>query len=151
MVESVTSDRSALKAGGYQAPVGGKQVRDKAPSAPAVEARIQTTRAPVTNAPTDRTIIPIHDKTVPNEQERLNTTRATLTQAKRVTIERDSSTGEVVVKFTDHKGNVIIQVPPVQYLKLLQLMGGAGQLHIQDVSQEAKFLMSSGSLLNKKV
>jgi len=51
----------------------------------------------------------------------------------------------------DSKGNVIIQVPPENYLKTVQLLKAFGGVDLLDSSGEAANTNFTGLLLNKMV
>jgi len=75
---------------------------------------------------------------------------AVLQAIKRAIFERDEVSGLSVVKFTDSKGNVIIQVPPENYLKTIRLLKEFGGVDLLDSSGEAANANFTGLLLNKK-
>jgi uncharacterized FlaG/YvyC family protein len=70
---------------------------------------------------------------------------------KRAVFEHDDMSGLSLVKFMDSKGNVIMQVPPENFLKTVQLLKEFGGVGLQTFSRETGNAQLTGLLLNKKV
>lgn len=90
------------------------------------------------------------NKNSTDKKELSKSSFALFKSTKSVVFEYNKKTGDSVVKFMDAKGNVVAQVPPEQYLKMKELMGGSDNLNIQNVSADTKDLKDTGLLLNKK-
>jgi len=70
---------------------------------------------------------------------------------KRFEFVHDEQSGLSVVKFFDSKGNVIMQVPPEQYLKIVQMLTEFGGMNLQAGSANPENSKITGLLLDKKV
>ena len=65
-------------------------------------------------------------------------------------MERDEQSGLSVVKFMDSKGTVVTQVPPEQYLRMIQLIREFGGLSELDIAGQTAGVHITGLLVDKK-
>jgi len=94
---------------------------------------------------------PADDRTATKTRELPRGNPAALQTIRQFVIEHDELTGLSVVKFMDRKGDVILQVPPEQYLKIVQMLKEFGGEDLEAASGKNGGTKATGLLLNKKV
>jgi uncharacterized FlaG/YvyC family protein len=115
---------------------------------PAVKVRVTARTAPAAPERQEHTA---NDHTEVVRTSSLQDHPAALQTVKRAVFEHDELSGLSVVKFLDSKGNVVMQVPPENYLKTVQLLREFGGVDLQASSGETGNPDLTGLLLNKKV
>jgi len=126
----------------------GRSAEASPPPPPAVQARVPART--VVLAP-GRQELPANDTNEAIKTSLPQSLPAALPAVKRAVFEHDEVSGLSIVKFMDSKGNVVMQVPPENFLKTVQLLKEFGGVELQAFSGEAENTKLTGLLLSKKV
>lgn len=120
-----------------------------APSPSRIQPQVEVA-SPVAVQSRQQNLVDVQNDTGRNESA-IRSNSARLQTIKRAVFEHDDVSGLSIVKFMDSKGNVVMQVPPENYLKTVQLLKEFGGIDLQALTGGTENTASTGLLLNKKV